>query len=72
MRTKKSSEFVKEGDIVAEVPVELLYDDNEWSPYLSPSDLQKLDKVRLALRSGDLRAAAKEAKIYTPEPAAAE
>jgi hypothetical protein len=71
MRTKKSAEFVKEGDIVAEVPVELLYDDNEWSPYLSPSDLQKLDRVRLALRSGDIRAAAKEAKIYTPEPATA-
>jgi hypothetical protein len=72
MRTKRSSEFVKEGDIVAEVPVELLYDDNEWSPYLSPSDLQKLDKVRLALRNGDIRAAAKEAKIYTAEPVAAE
>ncbi len=72
MKTKKSSEFVKERDIVAEVSVELLYDDNEWSPYLSPSDLQKLDRVRLALRNGDLRAAAKEAKIYSPDHIAAE
>jgi hypothetical protein len=72
MKTKNSSEFVKEGDIVAEVPVELLYDDNEWSPYLSPSDLQKLDRVRLALRNGDLRAAAKEAKIYSSDHIAAE
>ncbi len=72
MRTKKSVELVKEGDFVAEVPVELLYDDHEWSPYLSPSDLQKLDAVRLALRSGDVRAAAKEAKVYKLQPVAAE
>jgi hypothetical protein len=72
MKAKKSSEFVKERDIVAEVSVELLYDDNEWSPYLSPSDLQKLDRVRLALRNGDLRTAAKEAKIYSPSHIAAE
>jgi hypothetical protein len=72
MRTKKSVELVKEGDFVAEVAVELLYDDHEWSPYLSPSDLQRLDAVRLALRSGDVRAAAKEAKVYTLQPIAAE
>ena len=72
MKTKKSVKLVKEGDFVAEVPVELLSDDDEWSPYLSPSDLQKLDSVRLALRNGDIRAAAGEAKIYTLQPVAAE
>ena len=72
MRTKQSVELVKEGDFVAEVPVELLYDDHEWSPYLSPSDLQKLDTVRLALRNGDIRAAARKAKVYTLQPVAAE
>ena len=72
MRIKQSVDLVKEGDFVAEVPVELLYDDHEWSPYLSPSDLQKLDKVRLALRSGDVRAAAKEAKVYSLQLVAAE
>jgi len=71
MRTKKSAELVKEGDFVAEVPVELFYDDHEWSPYLSSSDLQKLDTVRLALRNGDIRAAAREAKVYTLQPVAA-
>ena len=72
MRTKKSVELVKEGGFVAEVPVELLYDDHEWSPYLSPSDLRKLDAVRLALRNGDIRAAAKEAKVHTLQLVAAE
>jgi len=72
MKTKKSVELVKEGDFVAEVPVELLYDDHEWSPYLSPSDLHKLDAVRLALRNGDIRAAAKKAKVYTLQPVAVE
>ena len=72
MRTKKSVELVKEGDFVAEVPVELLYEDHEWSPYLSPSDLQKLDAVRLALRNGDIHTAAMEAKVYALQPVAAE
>ena len=72
MRTKKSVELVREGNFVAEVPVELLYDDHEWSPYLSPSDLKKLDAVRLALRNGDARAATRDAKVYILQPVAAE
>jgi hypothetical protein len=72
MRSKKGIELVKEGNLIAEVSVDLLYDDNEWSPYLSPSDLQRLDAVRVALRTGDIRAAAKEAKVYTLKPVAAE
>ncbi len=67
MRIKQSVELVKEGDFVAEVPVKLLYDDHEWSPYLSPSDLHRLDAVRLALRNGDVRAAAREAQPVAAE-----
>jgi hypothetical protein len=36
------------------------------------ADAKKLDEVRLALRNGDLAAAAKLAKIYELKPVAAE
>ncbi|OGI40050.1 MAG: hypothetical protein A2140_05510 [Candidatus Muproteobacteria bacterium RBG_16_62_13] len=42
--------FVHEGKYVAEVDVELLVDETEWSPYLSVEDAYKLDDVREALR----------------------
>jgi hypothetical protein len=56
--TRKSTELIHEGKYAAEVPVELIEDDIAWSPYLSPDDVKKLDAVRLALRRGDIAAAA--------------
>jgi hypothetical protein len=59
-----------EGRFIAEVEVELLDDGTGWAPYLSVADARKLDKVRIALRRYDLKAAAKFAKVYelTPVP----
>jgi len=50
---------------MAEVDVELVYTDEEWSPYLSLEDAEKLDEVREALRRGDLKAAAKHGHVYS-------
>ncbi len=72
MTEEKSIELVKEGRHIAEVDVTLLVDDHEWSPYLSAADVRKLDAVRLALRRGDLAAAAKLARVYELTPVAAE
>jgi hypothetical protein len=58
------SKLVHEGEYVAEVEVELIYADEDWSPHLSLTDAQKLDEVRLALRRGDLEAAARLAPAY--------
>jgi hypothetical protein len=58
------------GKYVAEVDVELIEDDTGWSPYLSVEDACKLDEVRLALRRGDVRAAAKNARVYELRPVA--
>ncbi len=52
-----SIELIHEGRYVAEVPVDLIETAGDWSPYLSLDDAEKLDKVRLVLRAGDLRAA---------------
>jgi hypothetical protein len=69
--TRRSIKLVHEGDYAAEIDVDLIEDETGWSPYLSPQDATKLDKVRRALRSKDLKTAATLARIYRLEPVAA-
>ena len=61
----RRARLIREGDYLAEVWVELLEVEGEWSPYLSVEDAYKLDDVRAALREGNLAAAAKLGKVYT-------
>jgi hypothetical protein len=53
MRHLNTTKFVREGNYVAEVPVKLIEDQTEWSPYLSIEEATKLDLVRMALKRGD-------------------
>ena len=71
-RLRPSSKLIREGQFVAEVPITLIETDHEWSPYLSAQDVRKLDTVRLALRRGDIAAAAKLSRVYELKPVAAE
>ena len=68
VRKRTRKKLVHEGRYVAEVQVELLEKDDEWSPYLSLEDAYKLDDVREALRRGDIKAAAQHGKVYTLTP----
>ena len=68
MRRRKKTKYVHEGRYVAEVDVELMEDENGWSPYLSVEDAYRLDDVREALRAGDLNSAARHARIYELRP----
>jgi len=70
MRKRHRTKLVHEGRYVAEVDVELLETEEEWSPYLSLEDAYKLDDVRDALRQGDVKAASQHGKIYTLTPVA--
>jgi len=70
MRKRHRTKLVHEGRYVAEVGVELLETEEEWSPYLSLEDAYKLDDVRDALRQGDIKAASQYGKIYTLTPVA--
>lgn len=70
MRKRRRTKLVHEGRYVAEVDVELLETENEWSPYLSLEDAYKLDDVREALRQGDTNAAAQHGKVYMLTPVA--
>lgn len=62
--TEKSTELIEEGRYVAKVEITLIDDESPWSPIIAKDDVRKLDRVRLALRRGDIAAAAKEAKVY--------
>jgi hypothetical protein len=68
MKKRRRTKLVHEGQYVAEVDVELIDMDKGWSPYLSLDDAYKLDDIRNALRQGDLKSAARLARIFTLTP----
>ena len=68
---RSTTEFIREGQYVAEVDVELIEDDTGWSPYLSLDDAKKLDAVRDALRTGYIAAAAKHGRVFELQPVSA-
>jgi hypothetical protein len=68
---RKTVEFVHAGKYAAEVPVELIEEEGGWSPYLSLDDAKKLDAVRLALRQGNVAAAAKHGRVFELRPVSA-
>lgn len=71
MTKKRVSKLVHEGDYAAEVDVELIYTTDEWSPYLSLNDAEKLDAVRLALKRADLQTASRLARVFELVPVTA-
>jgi hypothetical protein len=71
MNTRSTRKLVREGDLVAEVEVSLLEAEGGWAPYLSLDDAYKLDDVRDALRTGDVKRAAQLAtRVYRLTPVA--
>ena len=70
MKPRHHTKLVHEGNYAAAVDVELIDSDTGWSPYLSLEDAYKLDDVREALRRGDIKSAARLARVYTLTPVA--
>jgi hypothetical protein len=70
MRKRHHKKYIHEGQYVAEVEVELIATDEAWSPYLSLDDAKKLDDVRAALRTGDVKAASRLARVFLLTPVA--
>ena len=69
MTGKSSKRLVREGDLVAEVDVELVEGEGGWAPYLSLEDAYRLDDVREALRAGDVKRASQLAsRLYRLTP----
>ena len=70
MKKRRRTKLVHEGQYVAEVDVELIDMNKGWSPYLSLDDAYKLDDIRNTLRQGDVKSAARLARIFTLTPVA--
>lgn len=68
---ERTTKFIHIGKFGAEVQVDLIVDETGWSPYLSHEDALKLDRVRRALKEGNLAAAAREAKVFELLPVSA-
>lgn len=68
MNTRHHTKLVHEGQYAAEVDVELIETENDWSPCLSLDDAYKLDDVRMALRRGDVQRAARLARVFSLIP----
>ena len=62
---------VRVGNFLAEVKVDLIPDDGAWGPYLSADDAMKLDRVRQALKRGDIAAASQDAQVFEVLPLSA-
>jgi len=71
MNKRRHTKLVREGPYVAEVEVELVEEDDAWSPYLSVADARKLDDVREALQRGDVAAASRLARVFSLTPVSA-
>ncbi len=71
MITQRSKKLVHEGGYLAEVEIELIIADDEWSPYLSLNEAAKLDEVRDALKNEDIARALQFGRVYKLTPAAA-
>ncbi len=67
---RKEKRLVHVGEFAAEIEVELLESPEGWSPYLSLEEATKLDRVREALRRGDLKTAGRFGRIYRLVPLA--
>jgi hypothetical protein len=69
--TRKTMKFLREGTYAAEIPVELIEEAGDWSPYLSIEEARKLDSVRLALRQGDIATASNYGRVFELMPVTA-
>jgi hypothetical protein len=70
MTKRHYPKFIHEGQYAAAVETEGAESDTGWSPYSSVEDTQKLDEVREALKTGDLKKAGHLARVYHLTPLA--
>lgn len=69
---QQKSHSIHKGLYVAEVDVTSVDENSPWSPVVEKEDVFKTDRVRLRLRRGNVKAAAKEAKVFELMPLSGE
>ncbi len=68
---RNTTQLVRVGKYAAEVSVELIVDEDDWSPSFSLDDAKKLDAVRVALKAGNIGEAAKHGRVFELMPVSA-
>ncbi|NGZ11061.1 MAG: hypothetical protein CV088_17040 [Nitrospira sp. LK70] len=68
MNKQPSKKLIHEGRYLAEVNVELVVTEDEWSPYLTVEDACKLNDVREALKNGETTTAARYGRVFSLTP----
>lgn len=68
MSLRQKIKLVHEGQYVAEVAVVVIEPEHGWPPTISLEDAYKLDDVREALKTGNLKAAAQYGCVYELRP----
>jgi len=71
MTPTKKIKRVYEAGYIAEVEIGLHGHEEPWGPYLDREDVYKLDRVRAALRAGNVAEAMKEARVFRLTPVSA-
>ena len=69
--TRVMKEVILEGRYCAEVNIRCEDDGSPFSPVVVKEDEFKTDRVRMALRNGDIAAAAQEARVFELLPISA-
>ena len=67
---ESTTTWITEGSFAAKVQVDQFIDEIGWSPGYVPEAIAKLERVRLALRQGDIEAAKCEAEVFRMKPVA--
>ncbi len=65
---RRQEKFIHVGNFVAKVELDLVNSEDSRFPCLSFADAQRLDKIRIALQKGDIKAAAQNAQIFQLTP----
>lgn len=68
MTTRMANHLIRDGDLIAEVTVNLSSDDEPWGPTLSQADAYRIDDVRRAMQQKDYAAASTLARLYRLTP----
>lgn len=70
METSTKTKRIYVGDVMAEIDVAMSDEPEAWGPHIDPSELDRIDQLRRALKSGDLKAASEPARLYSVKPLA--
>lgn len=70
MATFTKTKRIYVGNIMAEIEVSMTDEPEAWGPHIRPEELDRIDQVRRDLKSGNLKSAARQAKLYSVVPLA--